>query len=43
MTDQQLDALIDRQLENYEIFLESLDEQNSKQEIQDAKADMEDI
>jgi len=43
MTNQQLDALIDRQLENYEIFLESLDEQHSKQEIQDAKADMEDI
>lgn len=43
MTEQQLDALIDRRIENYEIFLESLDAQHSKQEVEDARADMEDL
>jgi len=35
MTDQQIDALIDRQIEHYEIWLEELNEQHWQQELEE--------
>ena len=39
MTDQQLDALIDRQIEQYETWLEELNEQHWQQELEELEED----
>jgi len=39
MTDQQIDALIDRQIEHYEIWLEELAEEHWQQEMDEINAE----
>ena len=39
MTDPQLDALIDRQIEQYESWLEELNEQHWQQELEELEED----
>lgn len=39
MTDQQIDALIDRQIEQYESWLEELNEQHWQQELEELEDD----
>ena len=39
MTDQQLDALIDRQIEQHESWLEELNEQHWQQELEELEED----
>lgn len=39
MTDNQIDAMIDRQIEQHEIWLEQLDEEHWQQELEEIQAD----